>query len=172
MSSPRPNRGWLWYMLIIGVIGVVFVGGLFATTWWPEFFHLPSQLKPEELARNEEKWRQHGPRDYDLVYTKDGSANGTFEVEVRRGRVVRALADGRPLEPRLYAYSSMQGLFDDVDGFLRRTQEPGTRRYLRAWFDPEDGHLSKYVYHDPATYQTVVVEVKKLQSVAPPNPSP
>src|SRR5262249_60155128 len=109
--APRKNRGWIWFFALLALLTVAGI----SLNWW---FNLRQQLTPEQLAAARALWNAKGPHDYELEYTEQGSARGTYLVQVRGGKVVSATLDGRPLEPRLYPTSSMPALFDDIERFL------------------------------------------------------
>ena len=80
----KPNRGWIWYFVILAVLTVV------ATTVLV-VYNLRQQLRPEQLAAARKLWDEKRPADYVLTYTKKGNATGTFVVTVRKGKVVSVL---------------------------------------------------------------------------------
>ncbi len=145
MPPPR-NYGWIWFFAVLAVLTVAAISIL---VW----YNLRQQLKPEALAKARALWKEHRPSDYDLTYTKKGSATGTFALEVRNGKVVSVTLDGRPitqndrpLDPVFYPRYDMSSLLDDIDKFLRLDREPSNpRTFTIAAFDPNDGHLIHYV---------------------------
>src|SRR4051794_15941537 len=112
MTEPRRSRGWVWYFVVLAVLTTVSATVLIV-------YNLRQQLQPDELAAARARWREKAPRDYDLVYSKQGGVNGTYAVEVRAGKVRKVTEDGRPLEARLFAYYGMDGLFEDLDRFVK-----------------------------------------------------
>ena len=167
MDTGVGNRRWLWYFLVLGVLAVGAAGGLIV-------YNLRQQLTPDDLAAARARWKEKGPKDYRLVYVKRGSITGRFEVEVRGGRTVRALADGQPLETRLLPYYGMPALFEDLQAFLDRKNEPGgRRRFLRAFFDETDGHILQFVLSDPSL-EVAVLELSPLppSEGSPPSTQP
>lgn len=159
-QNPSAPIGWLWYFLVLGILTVASAAGLIA-------YNLHQQLRREQLIDVKTRWEQNGPRDYHLVFTKKGSVEGTFEVDVRKGKVIRVQADGQPLESRLWDYYSMSSLFEDLEKFMDLKEEPGgPRRFLRADFDPADGHLIRFVYSDSKTRQGIEVLVGEFKPVS------
>jgi hypothetical protein len=139
-SVRRPGRGWVWYFVILACLVGLAIG---IQRWW---YTQRQRLTPDQLAHARDLWKANRPADYDLEYTKKGNATGTFLVQVRAGKVVAATLDGRPLEPRLYSAHDMPGLFDDIERFLEiDTQPGGSQSFVTATFDPQDGHLVRYV---------------------------
>ena len=63
-APPKPkNNAWIWFFafLLVASVGVV------AFMIW---FNNSIQLTPEKLAENLQRWKEKGPRDYKLTYTK------------------------------------------------------------------------------------------------------
>ena len=161
MTPPRPGRGWLWYFVILIILAVASSVGLVV-------YNLRQQLTRDQLEAARAQWDAQGPRDYHLVYTMKGSVTATYDVQVRNGKVVSALGDGRPLESRLYPSYGMPGLFKNLEGFLDlKEQAGGSRRFLRAAFDPADGHVLQLVTSDPNTRNSVEVIVDKFEPLRP-----
>lgn len=153
-TSSQRSRGWVWFFVLLAVLTVTSI----AVQLW---FNLQQQLTPEHLAAARALWKAKGPSDYDLEYTKKGSATGYFRVQVRGGKVVSAAMDGQPLEARLYSFYDMPGLFDDIERFLDLDRSPGSRRtFTKATFDPEDGHLLHYIRSVTSTRQRVEISVR------------
>lgn len=151
---PRSRRAWVWIFVGIGLLTALAIG---VQLW----FNLRQQLTLERLEAARALWRQAGPSSYDLEYTKRGSATGTIVVQVRKGRVLSATLDGQPLEPRLYPYYDMAGLFDDIGRFLEIDTAPGSpRTFTKALFDPVDGHLIHYIRSVTSTRQRLEINVR------------
>src|SRR5436190_1861889 len=110
-ATARRGRGWIWFFVVLACLVALALG---VQRWW----YAQQRLTPQQLEEARALWKAHRPADYDLEYTKKGDATGTFLVQVRGGKVISATLDGRPLEPRLYASCDMDGLFDDIEGFL------------------------------------------------------
>jgi hypothetical protein len=166
---PQRNYGWIWYFAILAILTVTAISILI-------WFNLKQQLKPEQLAEAKALWKKHRPSNYDLTYTKKGSATGTFAIEVRDGKVVSVTLDGleitrddRPLDPSLYPRYDMSGLLDDLDQFLRLDAEPGRpRTFTVATFDPEDGHLIHYIRRVMGTSERIEItaQLKRVEEEA------
>jgi Family of unknown function (DUF6174) len=140
LSRRRHGRAWIWFFVVLGVLAATAAVISVVTS-------LRQQLTPQQLHAAQERWRQHGPRDYDMEYTfKRGEATDTFRVQVRGGKVVALTQNGRPLEERLHHYYDMPGLFGWIEDFLDQDRQPGRPRvFATASFDPVDGHLQRYV---------------------------
>lgn len=103
------------------------------------------------------RWRQHGPRDYDMVVEVSGAQTGRYEVRVRDGGPIAGNRDGRPLNRRTATYWTVPGLFDVIQHDLKYVDDPqrgfnapaGSTVILRAEFDPELGL--------PRTYQRSIL---------------
>jgi hypothetical protein len=158
-----PSRAWIWYFVILVVLTLLSITALV-------MFNLGQQLKPEQLAQAQALWNDKGPRDYNMVYTLNGSTTGTYRVQVRQGKVVSVIRDGQSVEKRLYVYSSMPALFEFIEDFLKQDAEPGRRRtFTKAVFDPQDGHLKHYVRRVMGTTERQEITVE-LTPVADDDP--
>jgi hypothetical protein len=161
----QQSYSWVWYFVVLGVLTVAACTIL---VW----YNLRQQLKKEDLQAARAQWQQNRPSDYDLTYTKRGSASGTFFVKVRNGKVVDVTLDGReitqndkPLDPSRYPRYDMTALMDDIETFLEEDAEPGRPKiYSVATFDPTDGHLIRYVRRVMGTSERIEINVqlKKL----------
>jgi len=157
-TTTGSNRGWIWFFAGLAVLAVAAVS---LNVW----YNLRQQLKPEDLEQAKALWKAHGPLDYDLHYTEQGSVTATYEVRVRRGRVVYAEPDPRPLEQKR-AYYGMPALFGYLERFLECDREPGApRTFTQATFDPQDGHLIRYVRRVMGTRERLEINVR-LEPVA------
>lgn len=166
MPPPQQSYRWVWYFVVLGVLTVAACTIL---VW----YNLRQQLKKEDLEAARALWKQHRPADYDLIYTKRGSASGTFFVKVRNSKVVDVTLDNReitqndkPLDPSRYSRYDMAALMDDIETFLDEDAEPGrARTYSVATFDPVNGHLVRYVRRVMGTSERIEINVqlKKLE---------
>jgi hypothetical protein len=157
------RRGWIWYFVVLVILAA-------AGVWIPIQYNRNQQLTREQLEAARALWKQNGPQDYDLHYTKQGDATGTFDVQVRGGKVLRAELDGRELERRLYPTVDMPALFDDLERFLEMDSQPNRPRvFAVASFDRTDGHLMHYVRSVSALRQRVeiTVEFRRVSPAAP-----
>ena len=165
MPPPQQSYRWVWYFVVLAVLTIAACTIL---VW----YNLRQQLKKEDLQAARALWNKNRPPDYDLTYTKRGSASGTFFVKVRGGKVVDVTLDGReitqndkPLDPSRYARYDMTALMDDIETFLEEDDEPGRPKiYSVATFDPTDGHLIRYVRRVMGTSERIEINVqlKKL----------
>src|SRR5437016_11733117 len=173
MPPPQQSYHWIWYFVVLGVLTVAACTIL---VW----YNLRQQLKKEDLQAARALWKQHRPTDYDLTYTKRGSASGRFFVKVRDSKVVSVTLDDReitqndkPLDPSRYPRYDMTALMDDIETFLEEDAEPGRpRTYSVATFDPVDGHLVRYVRRVMGTSERIEINVqlKKLEEPQSRNP--
>jgi hypothetical protein len=161
--ASRSSSNWIWYFAVVAVLSILFTLILVR-------FNLAQQLTLSDLLAAERLWKERGPADYDMEYTKEGSATGTFTVRVRNHRVERVICDGQPQEARLLPYSSMEALFGFIEDYLREDAKPGARRvFTTGRFDDHDGHLLHYVRRVMESPERIELTVK-LQPVPPDRP--
>jgi hypothetical protein len=156
----RRPRLWLGFFLVLAALAA-------AAVTVPLVYNLSLQLKPEQLAQARARWREHGPRDYDLRYQEKvtrGKQEEAYEylVQVRGGRAVLVACNGevllldpvagfalgpavRSLAPEKASGYGVEALFDGIEAALRKDAEAGVRAYVTATFDARDGHPVRYV---------------------------
>ncbi len=164
MPPPQQSYRWVWYFVVLVILTVAACTIL---VW----YNLRQQLKKDDLQKARDQWKRNRPVNYDLHYTKRGSASGTFDVEVRDGKVTSVTLDGRPitqndkpLDPSRYSRYDMTALMDDIETFLEEDAEPGRpRTYTVATFDPVDGHLVRYVRRVMGTSERIEINVKLIK---------
>ncbi|HZY84552.1 MAG TPA: hypothetical protein VFE78_06960 [Gemmataceae bacterium] len=171
MSAPaarRPRR-WVGFFLLLAVVAA-------AAGVTPVIYNLRLQLTPEQAAQARERWRERGPRDYDLRCTEKLLRGGAEErneyvVLVRGGRAVALGVNGellrlegagpalgpvvRALPGDADAPAGVGPLFDRIETALRQDAAEGRRTYATATFDPHDGHPVRYVRRVRATGERV-----------------
>ncbi len=161
MPAPQQSYRWVWYFVVLIILTVAACTIL---VW----YNLRQQLKKEDLQRAREQWKRDRPLNYDLHYTKRGSASGAFDVEVRDGKVTSVTLDGReitqndkPIDPSRYPRYDMTALMDDIETFLEEDSESSRpRTYTVATFDPKDGHLIRYVRRVMGTSERIEIIVQ------------
>jgi hypothetical protein len=169
MTTPRKkNRLWVWYFVFIVIASV----GLASFMIW---FSLRQQLKPEQLAAAQQRWKEQGPSDYLMTYTRklrDNEHEDLFIVKVRAKKVVEVRMNGEPLrdaegvpivDERLQ-YHSMDRLLRDIERFLELDAKEGKKNFNVAEFDEQTGALQTYVRRVMGTHERVkeVVKVEPL----------
>ena len=110
-------------------------------------------LDPDLLAAARRRWEQNRPPDYDLEVRVSGRQPADYRVEVRDGRVVVALRNGRPLRSeRTFDTWSVPGMFNTLASDLAHAArweagqaEAGVPQLdLRCQFDPQYGYPARY----------------------------
>lgn len=173
---PRRSRRWIGFFLVLGVLaGIAIVV--------PFVYNLSLQLRPEQLTDARRRWQENRRADYDLAClikrVEGGVAARDQEclVQVRAGRVVVIVDEGAVvyLDPALavVAGTSVQGvssedpghygvaaLFDEIEAALRQRETEDRRDYIKADFDPRDGHANHYIRRVPQTKERVEWFVK------------
>lgn len=162
MSTPaagRTNRGWIWYFVILAFLTVL------ATTILV-VYNLNQQLKPEQLEKAWQVWKEQGPHSYHLVYTikiNEPSSTDHYDVKVKDTAVIQAAVNGQQEPANRLHYYGMEKLFGYIDSNLERDQKKGQpRTYTRALFDPDHGGLRSYVRRVMGSKERVEITVEKL----------
>jgi hypothetical protein len=128
----RFSRRWLWYfgvLVVLAVIAVTLEVG----------YNLGQQLTAVQLESARRRWQEHGPRAYDLVYAVklDDGEPDVLEAHLHHGEVDSVMDNGRPLEPVLYPFHDLPGLYAAV----ARTAAPGAAGQAVAHATTELGPL-------------------------------
>jgi hypothetical protein len=131
----------VWFFVALAVLTVAAIS---VEIWYNPTMPLTGPL----LAEAKAKWRQRGPRDYDMDYTiKKLESTERFQVKVRNSEAVSVIMNGNlALESRLYPYHTMSALFGFIEEFMQQDSEPGSpRTFTNVFFDRVDGRLIHYV---------------------------
>jgi hypothetical protein len=151
MATGRRSYRWVWFFVVLAVLGVLGVG--------LQIRHkMAQQLRPEKLAAARARWQEQGPKNYRLQYTQKVSTPETFVVWVRNGRVLGVV---RKLDPKA----------PDQDHIEQFVQMKG-RTFMIADFDPEDGHLQRFVRRVARTSERQEITDVKLEPTQPGDPLP
>lgn len=176
-ASPRQrSRRWIVFFVVLGVLSAIAIIA-------PLLYNLSIQLRPEQLADARRRWQEKGPPDYDLeclVKREQGgvaAAEQQYLVKVRAGRVVLLIDQGEVVyvDPALAAVAGVAmlglssenprdygvpALFGEIETAMRQRTTGERRDYLKADFDPSDGHPTHYIYRVPRTKDRVEWFVK------------
>ncbi len=135
-------RSSMWFFGALAVFAVIAV-----TT--PIVYNLSIQLTPQQLDAARSLWEQNRPDDYDLKYwVLDGVGPVRTEVAVvvRAGRAQSFERNGERVGVEEAGRYGVTALFDLMEENLRKDSGPGAPRvYACAFFDPKDGHPTRYV---------------------------
>jgi muconolactone delta-isomerase len=179
-ESAAPRRRRLWLRLIILVL---LVAGAGFAGW--VYYRNAQRLTPEKLADARARWSKANIQDYDITVRVSGRAAATYFVQVRGGKVTDAwqkpgnhasyvideVVDGKKVERRVAALPfrsladagvwTVPGLFAEVlERDLKTDAEPrAPSAYTQVQFDPDDGHLVRYVRTMHQTSFAVEVEL-------------
>jgi hypothetical protein len=133
----QKSKKWVWFFLLLAALAAA---GVTVEVW----SNLNQQLTPEKLAAARAVWREKGPRDYFLDYEIKREDNPDPAPHAGDKHTVR-VADGKA-EAHAGEFGSMDELFDEIDRRLRADREAGGRLpFVKATFDPGDGHIVHYV---------------------------
>jgi hypothetical protein len=152
VNAPRPRRRASTFFLAAALGAMFGLAGAFLV--WVFSFRDP--LPPQtarDFAEAQQRWREHGPRDYDIEVEVSGPQPAVYRVEVRGGEPVAAFRNGRPLtQKRTWSTWSVPGMFDTQAGDFRHVAriEAGTadettpRLSLYGVFHPQYGYPQRY----------------------------
>jgi hypothetical protein len=185
-SAPRvpAKHSWLWFFLLLAAAGV------FAVVT-PLIYNLRQQLQPEQLEAARERWKQNGPRDYDLMWEVkqyNDQRPDEYHVVVRDGKVwvVQANRDvwlaeelatplGGAVGPNFSAAVTerlpqhgltgytVEAQFQTIEENLRKNAESGGMNFATAAFDKTDGHPLRYIYRVRHTPERLEWNVKLIR---------
>jgi hypothetical protein len=127
-------------------------------------------LTRADLDAAAERWTKAGLLDYDLAVTVRGAQEGEHRIEVRDGRVVAMTTGGAAVDPKVWPYWSVDGLFrflrDELEGAMRAREVHGvsdaSEVILRAAFDAELGYPRRFLRHVPGGRPGIEWEVTAL----------
>jgi hypothetical protein len=146
-------RTSFWFFLVLVVLTA-------AAVLIPYLYNLGRLLKPEQVREAAERWRQHGPADYELIWREKVEEGGeevslaVYEVKVRDGQVVEVRLGGErlnlaPLSAERKESFTVPGLLRRIERELDEDLRGGKRRnYLTAYFDTKTGCPFRYVRRD------------------------
>jgi hypothetical protein len=140
-QKSKIGPGWIWFFVVLALLTAAAIS---IQIW----YNPTVPLTPALLAEAQAKWKEHGPKDYDMDYTiKKMDSTEHFQVRVRNGEAVSVIMNERlPLESRHYPYHTMPALFGFIEDFMEQDRQPGQpRTFTNVLFDPVDGHLIHYV---------------------------
>ncbi|HKI35811.1 MAG TPA: hypothetical protein VKA46_28405 [Gemmataceae bacterium] len=156
------SKRWIWFFLFLAVVPAA----LISVEVWS---NLNQQLTLEKLAAARARWREIGPRDYDLDYEIKREDNPDPAPRTGEKYTVH-VKDGQGPRPGEHDFGSMDDLFDRIDQRLRADRESGgPQPFVKATFDPYDGHVIHYVRSVMKTRERleVTVTLRPLTASAP-----
>jgi hypothetical protein len=146
------------------VLGTLAVVGVVIEVW----SNRQQQLTPEKLALARALWAEKGPRDYELDYEIKRDETPDPSPSVGQKYTVR-VRDGKVETPPAGEFGAMDDLFDWIDARLRADREAdGPRPFVKATFDPHDGHVLHYVRSVMRTRERIEISVTLRPLISPP----
>jgi hypothetical protein len=115
--------------------------------------HRLPALTEAALDAAEKRWRDAGPKSYDLDLEIGGAEPGPVHVEVRNGEVVAMQRDGEtPAQRRVWDVWAIPGQFATLERELELAADPAgqmgasaeTRLSIQCEFDPQFGYPRRY----------------------------
>ncbi len=152
-ATKRPKQRRLLRGVVVGILLGIVVGGIGSVVVLAirNRDALP-MMKANDYRAALARWKEHGPKSYDLDMDVGMSLNGRMHLEVRDGAVTKLTLDGKPLQPRLGEYWSINGLFEIIGLDTERNEaavKNGESLYSlpvaqQAKFDPNNGIPLEY----------------------------
>ncbi len=176
MPSPPRKRRWVWFFVILAVLGTAAILINLA-------YNVLQQLKPEQLAAARALWEENAPADYDLDYVvKDEDATGGTEplrlavekisVHVRDGKVQAVSRNGLEVPAEEQGGYGIGPLFNLIQAHLEKDGQAGQpRTFAHALFDKADGHPIHYVRRVMGTRRRLEIIIQ-LTDPSDPAPKP
>lgn len=119
---------------------VAFAAGLIAALL--AYRVVTEPLTTANLAAAQTRWNFSAIHDYDIAYRMHGVH---YDVQVRNNIVTEARIDGQPLHSAELGLYSMTGLFSILAMELENAEDAAPRPTMRVKFNPEIGHLERYI---------------------------
>ena len=145
----RMRASTLAFAAIVGLAAAF--STLLAATIFARRSALPA-LSEADLQTAEERWRDEGPADYEMLVRVTGRQPSVFRVRVRRGQPVSLTRNGNATQKRMWDVWTVEGLFDTIHQEIELARDPGgpfgsapgTQVVERAAFDERFGYPRKY----------------------------
>jgi hypothetical protein len=116
-----------------------------------------------------EHWAQTSPQSPDVTeteFTAPPQVTRKFAVQVRAGKVVGVSCNEQPVPAPLWRFCDMTALLAACQRRLELDRQPGGGRFFCiAAFDPQDGHLLRYVRSISRTEEKVQIVINALTPV-------
>jgi hypothetical protein len=161
-SSPRRNRGWIWYFVILTLLAI-------GATSILVVYNLSQQLTREQFEKARKLWEEKGPKNYELRYTTrygEDERLDHYVVVVRGGEVQSVTVNNtiRLKQEQFHEYG-MTALFNNIEDFLDRDSKPGQPKVFKvARFSSTDGHLMHYVRRVMGGRERLEITVEEFKS--------
>ena len=156
-AAGPPSRRWLWFGIIAATVAVLLIGVFVGLN----IYRSQQALTTEKLAAARQRWQAAGINSYDISVDTSGNTRGTYRLKVRNGKIVQAGMNEVvivPETPQNY-YWTVPGLFDILQRDIDWDTDPNNpTSHTEVYFDPNDGHLVRYLRIAPG--QRIVIEVR------------
>jgi len=142
----RPRRSTLIVGIALGAVLTLVTALIVSVALYRDPLPL---LTAESLAAAETRWREAGPKSYQLSVEILGRQPGIVEMTVRDGEVIEMTRDGRaPEQRRTWSAWTVPSQFDMLHLELAHEQDsehgfgapPGSQAIVKAEFDPRWGY--------------------------------
>ena len=135
----------LFFAAVSCIVGAAVLLRMFVVQRIPE-------LNGEELEEAQKLWDRAGPEGYEMDLEILRGRPGIVHIEVRNGEIIAMTRDGRTPPQNTWWYSSVPGLFEQLERELEMSEDPehemgaaaGTRWQLRCEFESAYGYPRRF----------------------------
>jgi hypothetical protein len=132
------------------------------------------QVTSEAIAEARARWREHGPKSYDISirFHSFNTGDDTFDLEVRDGHVSRAVKNGSIEIVDKKEYWTVDSQLDEIAADIERRDQGGynvkqnVTIELYAEFDAELGYVRRYehiIVRNPQNYDWEVTSFRPVE---------
>jgi hypothetical protein len=158
-AAPRRRGGWLlWTLACFVVGGIVAMVGL-------NVVNSRYRLTSETLAAAQQRWAAAALHNYEITVQVSGGTSGTYWVRVEGSEITDATLNDQPFAPLERAAPwTVPGLFGILADDLANDAKPSSPvAYTRVEFDPQNGHLLRYLRTSGDQRLTMEVVLNSLE---------
>lgn len=164
-SESRHRRAGFWLATVcLGIAAAV-------------FFRQPVRpLTEKDLTRARAAWQHAGLQNYVMRVRLIGALEGEHEIQVQNGRVVNMSTGGRPVANHVWAYWTVEGMFQFLDEELSQKKKPAAafgvaeeeEVFLSAEFDGKLGYPKRFLRQVFGRRHTAEWEVREFRTLPGP----
>ena len=132
------------------------------------------ELQAQDLAVARERWREHGPADYEIILQMGGALTDRRRIVVRDHQVVEMTINDQTASESAWVFWSVDGLFTFLEQEIHNKENPipglgvsdPRQIVLRARFDEELGYPIYFLRHLLGRQQGTEWEVVAFEALS------